>query len=631
MLTILVVLGVCGIMIANADEQSYPEKCVAQLEKKTAKEESEKTGLWRKHLLENALKVKSDIEREKQWVASPLAVYSVPAMSPHKHLPDTYPIDGKISSQLRTMGAKGEVYSISFIVFPFKDIDSLSISVSDLKGEKGTIPASAVDVKVVKCWYQAGTAWHSYFADPSQAALIPELLLNDDSLVKVEHETQSNYLRLDYPSGSEYVWMSYPESIAPKKMFNPLFEPFADSPKFMPVKFDTGEFKQFWLTISVPVKSSPGFYSGKISFNAAGEKIVPLDLNLRVLPFELPAPKTYYDLKSDFIVSMYHYFRIDALAKKVDNLEILRKQLSAEIMDMQNHNVRQHSIGSGKYAGIYVKAMKEANLDLSTVIGPFEGERAVHRKEINPEDWKNFVEKNEKLQNELKNDMPGTHFYALGVDEAGYSTLTVENNVFKYFAEKGLSIYATAHLKNLLKAGIYNVDVLATPTHPEEAKEEARITHAARGKILVYGSPHSGVENPAFIRRTHGLMPYMSDFDGVRECGYSPGMTWCNSWNDFQYFDGFRINFTYPTNGGVIDTLHWEGFREGINDVRYATRLCQVSQEAIASGKVENRYAARQALQYLATLDWQSADLDSVRLELISRILKIQGLLEGSK
>ena len=150
-----------------------------------------------------------DEARNSPWAGGPLACYVVPAMNSVKRLPDVIPADGKLGDQLNVVAAKGEFEPVSFVVFPFQDLAELEVTATALAGAQGTIPASAVDLKVVKCWYQAGTAWHSYFADPTRRELTPELLLNDENLVKVDRKTKDNYLRVDYPEGSEYVWGKY--------------------------------------------------------------------------------------------------------------------------------------------------------------------------------------------------------------------------------------------------------------------------------------------------------------------------------------------------------------------------------------------------------------------------------------
>ena len=83
----------------------------------------------------------------------------------------------------------------------------------------------------------------------------------------------------------------------------------------------------------------------------------------------------------------------------------------------------------------------------------------------------------------------------------------------------------------------------------------------------------------------------------------------------------------YPTRDGVIDTIAWEGFREGIDDVRYATKLKQVAASAIAGGKAPAVTAAKRALLWLERHDEKGGDLDAMRLEMIDHILALQALL----
>ena len=97
-------------------------------------------------------------------------------------------------------------------------------------------------------------------------------------------------------------------------------------------------------------------------------------------------------------------------------------------------------------------------------------------------------------------------------------------------------------------------------------------------------------------------------------------------WNDFLGDEhNFRqFNLTYPTRDGVIDTLAWEGIREAVDDVRYATLLKTLAAKVIATGKTENVYLGRQALLWLERVDETSADLNTARLEMINYILKLK-------
>jgi hypothetical protein len=100
-------------------------------------------------------------------------------------------------------------------------------------------------------------------------------------------------------------------------------------------------------------------------------------------------------------------------------------------------------------------------------------------------------------------------------------------------------------------------------------------------------------------------------------------LNWLEFWNPY----GYRITMVYPTRTGVINTLHWEGFREGIDDIRYATKLKLLARQAIAGGKVAAAEEARKALLWLELHDEKSADLNAMRLEMINYILNLMAML----
>ena len=113
------------------------------------------------------------------------------------------------------------------------------------------------------------------------------------------------------------------------------------------------------------------------------------------------------------------------------------------------------------------------------------------------------------------------------------------------------------------------------------------------------------------------MLGYQAHFDGTKN------NTWGDSWLDFYSPYGYHIRMIYPTRDGVIDTLQWEGFREGIDDVRYATSLRRAAAAAMADGDAARAAAARQALAWLDAVDAGSADLDALRLEMVNWILRM--------
>jgi hypothetical protein len=152
-------------------------------------------------------------------------------------------------------------------------------------------------------------------------------------------------------------------------------------------------------------------------------------------------------------------------------------------------------------------------------------------------------------------------------------------------------------------------------------REQAALWHSRGQKIWSYANPHVGQDDPVVYRRNYGLLLWKNNFDGIGIFAYQ-----FNNGNPFNDFDGGmrELNFAYPTSDGVIDTIVWEGYREGIDDVRYVTTLTKAIENAKASSDAERKRVAVDAEQYLERLDVEERDLDSVRLDMIGYLLKLQ-------
>ena len=98
-----------------------------------------------------------------------------------------------------------------------------------------------------------------------------------------------------------------------------------------------------------------------------------------------------------------------------------------------------------------------------------------------------------------------------------------------------------------------------------------------------------------------------------------------SGWNDYSIGRYRQHNFVYPTADGVIDTVQWEGYREGIDDLRYLGTLRHAIAAATAAGG-SAATEARRAQTYLDTLDVKG-DLYAVRDNMISRIIRLQQLI----
>lgn len=606
--------------------------------------------------LNYALKLAADIENEDVWADSPFIVYEVPALSPLQRLPDDIPEDGVVSDRVSVISAQGEFEAASFVLAPLSDVSSLTFTITDLHGKGGSIPSSAVDLRVVKTWYQGGTGWYSYFSDPSKSVLVPELLLHDENLVQVDRVGKRNLLRVDYPSGSEYVDISR----VPAAKFDFYSEPVEDSPTLLPVTLKRGESKQMWVTTKVPLETPAGIYRGSIDIAADGAPAGSITLIIRVLPFELPKPKTYYDLNKDFYVMLYHHSRLKETLKATNgNSELAETRLLNEYRNLVDHNVINlpgpyYSAADKNTFLRQLELMRQAGLELNPLFGvkqafpPYSiyvqynnylNAKAAY--EANPTDenkqkmdtfynaWRNGID-NHKLEVDealaIASGAAGhTNLYLDGWDEAGWGMLQFQQEMWKYIQDKGGKIYATGHASHLALGIPENfLNWVGEPT-----REKADQWHALGGDRLItnYAYPHTGPENPDLMRQRHGMWPYKANYDATYNYIYSENPT--NIWNDNASSEFRAFNLVYPTKTNVIDTIAWEGYREGIDDIRYATKLKQVAADALSSGVPERITAANQALNWLESVDERSTNQDLLRLEMIRHILHMLDLQNG--
>jgi hypothetical protein len=85
---------------------------------------------------------------------------------------------------------------------------------------------------------------------------------------------------------------------------------------------------------------------------------------------------------------------------------------------------------------------------------------------------------------------------------------------------------------------------------------------------------------------------------------------------------GLGWNVSLPPSGhsgcAAIETLQWEGYREGVDDTRYLATLL----EAIRTAEPGQKDVAEAARRWLVEVD-VSGDLDAIRREMIGWILEL--------
>ena len=570
---------------------------------------------------------------------APFQYYIVEALSNLKRT-DAPPPDGERSGTLRIVAAQEEYEAASFVLHPLRDAADVELIPGALKGEKGAIPASSLDLKIVKRWFQTGTAWHSYFADSTGRQLIPELLLNDENLVTVDLEEKENYLRVKDSDGRERrLWISAPGRIYEK--LDPNRIPVADADTLQKFRLRRNVCKQIWVTFHAP-SGAEGIYRGKIAVRIDGRDAGAIPVAARVLPFRLPPPRTAYDLSKPFFAGSYN--RVD-LARYVrangGDVPKAEKRVRAEYESFRRHNLLYPLLPC---RNVYTKKedvplirrqmelYREAGLGTEALFNAVSGfpaytdlnkirklgdEVAINEMPL-PEKWAEIVRTESAFVRSLFGK--DAQIYCFGWDEPGMWLLRAERRSWKFLHDNGLKVFSTANRNHLLHAG-FNEDFVNFGGRI--TGKDTDTWHEAGVRITSYADPHTGIENPDFVRRTHGLYPYLIRSDGTMNymvCG--------SDWNDFIGGAGnFRsFNWIYPGTFRPVETIQYEAFREAVDDVRYATLLKQLAEKALHSEKTEHIYRARAALLRLAQIDPETCDLNTVRMEMIRHILELRNL-----
>ncbi len=567
--------------------------------------------------------------------------FAVPSHSGTPILPESNISSSRLTTGLKLKLTPGEIAPMDFVLRPFKALPEVKFQLSDLKSKSDNVmPADRLDLKIVKCWYQAGSAWKSISQCKDTSALVPELLLNDDKLVKVDHEKKINYLRLNFPDGEKYVSICHPEINDKRERWNMSIKnqdyPVKDAATLQPIDLTENCNQQFRLTVKAPANIAPGIYRGKITVSSENRKLGSLNLAVKVLPFHLAAPKTNYDLSRTFTPSLYYVCDIDPESK--GNLTPFHKteaQYKNELVDLYEHGITNPLCYQLQVTGKMkrwdfdtfrkvLKLRKQAGLDTKPLYlsGPESNLGFMFADK--PGDLDEIREKVKQIMNIVQDVYGHRDVYFYGIDERRGEELKKQRRVWNAIHEVGGKVFVSSCDTKQGNNCSFNIagDLLDLVIYSAEPLlSESRKWHSKNHLIWSYCNPQSGVENPEVYRRNYGLITYQNNYDGFATyCYYE---SFGNPWDDFDF--GMRDhNFVYPTTDGVIDTIAWDGYREAITDVRYATTLREAAIEARKSGDPQKVKLAVAAENWLKGLDVEHGDLNRIRNKMIQWILKLK-------
>ena len=531
----------------------------------------------------------------------------------------------KEAVDIKLWACPGEYEPASFVVTATKPLEEVQIEVGQLSGRNGKWPKEAVDVRVVKDYYRGTLA--------GGAAAIPTLLVHDESFLAIEPD---------------------PTEKDPNHMKNVARGELRDAAKLQPVTIKNR--KQFWITVHVPENAKPGTYGTKLKIAPQNSAASNLTLQVKVHPFELLPPMLEYSI----------YYPV-YLGRNLppDNPhsfgDVSEEQYVAEQKNMLAHGLSNPNIYQGpglRPDGSVNFSMLEKILDMREGVGMRPKTLYLvgsgvnfYDRPLKPEERRRTHQVVRQVNAWARQRGYDEVFY-MAADEWWGERLSKERDSMVAVREAGGKVFVAVmhtpffeHVGDVLDLPVLNAAIgrhiswASRKYRPQESlrhmAEIARAgsfvrtsrdpkfrkaidgVHRLGNKIFTYMNPAGGIPLPDLQRRNEGLGLWRVGFDGT--------MTWA-----YIHIVGDKVQQSmywgkvYRTADGVLDTPHWEGFREGVDDVRYLTTLLRKLGEA--SGRFPTDPLIPETHAWLGKIDVANGDLDGIRREMARRITAIMNL-----
>jgi hypothetical protein len=504
-----------------------------------------------------------------------LALYPYPAITDTWVTSQSLPDLEALSRPVEVRACPGEFEPSTFVGYSLVALSDVTVSVGAPVCGNHRLPADAVDVRVVKCWYQEA---------PTSIAggdkiLLPELLLKNADLIKVDYEGHTNEL------GRQGIW-SHPDDAGSLK-------PFA-----LPARFA----QQLWVTVRPPDDAVPGTYETAIEVASNEGVSASIPLRIEVLDFQLGPSMLDHAL-----------YNVNNKWGTQDEARV-----RAEMENLVDHGITHMMVRDDyEHYGRIIGLMKQTGLRTDrffTFSCRLRKDKATG--EIEPmEGFK------ERVRNHLKaaKEAGAGDVYVYLIDEATGETLRKERSYAEAARALGAKTAVACNSAYFEEAGDF-IDAPIVASAPM-MREQVAVIHATGARIYCYANPQCGLELPETYRRNFGLLLWQADYQGSMDFAwYWP---FNDIWNDFDHPSYKDHNMVYPTKNGVIDTIQWEGWREAADDCRYMATLLKAIDEA---GSTAAAQRAREWVRALREAGGEGLqDLYAVRDAMIEHIRACRG------
>ncbi len=502
--------------------------------------------------------------------------------------PWTVPAADETVDSLAVRMARGDFEPLTLSLYPLRDLGAVALSLGDLRGPGGVIPAGNVTVHVVKTMKVRSSG--------AKYRQLPRLLDRTDRVA-------------------------------------------------VPIGYTT----RFWLTLHAGVAVAPGTYHTKIRIEPRREPATEIPLAVTILPITLePVPGIEYSMfmtyeffeleSKDWTaserekiyrdgVNVFRDFRDHGLTT-VDVSSPYYFQWNEDGTPRMEHF--KGMIRGAKETGFkgpiywyyahYVQAAKKQH----------PGSVLLYDAKVHPGRSLKLVKEALKLSRELN----GPEVIFVPIDEPRVAarqkiTLDLLKSVKKV---KGARPMASTDIGGKL------LDIENNSTRHRKKLGPGEYERKSERKVWEYHNGAINCFNPGFSRYLYGYYTWRQDLDGMNSWGFNTAEN--SRGNPYEDLDHAYSdwNLAYPHPGRPLPSPQWEALREGIDDVRYVYQLEKLIGERAASYSELTSRATQFLNDVRAGCDideramagefgqWTPERYEQTRERVIGWILKLQGL-----
>ena len=430
-------------------------------------------------------------------------------------------------------------------------------TLSDFVSTNGdVISSNSIQMKVVKNWFQSGRK-PTFSVFP---VYTPELLVEDD-VMPIQCGTVSD---TDFKDGVSGCSASTLPSALPS---------IPNNLGYFKTTLDNNITKQIAIKFHIPSTQKSGIYSGTLTASSVGGSTVSLPIKIEVSDFELESPSKifgiYHQANPNNTSQATRLLELDDMAKHGLNSIWLQ---GADLAFSNPESAK--TAGLDMFATYYLpsptaaKYLEAGNKLITSGFEPyFYGQDEPYSTTAKMVD---HLKLSKDIHATVTNDgQTGKVITAItkdSVEKLNNPNSEIYTNVATY----GTYTFAEAHLdfanlnvetRNTTTAGMYFQNLLNDVVQPTTYASIPHYRETYYWQIMQ--------ENPGINRYYSGIHLWLTKLDGIIPYVYQH--IYGNPYDDFDPWSllNYRDHFvTYPSQQGPVDTVQWEGLREGIDDYR---------------------------------------------------------------